>query len=172
MHYKTIEDRFETIEWTVRASEFLSFDEQQKFMVSFRELWASHDLSVRQQFIQANHENDSILFISEILEKEYARLEFLAPNEPRSGAEKKINVCLNALETLVVNDKNMDMAVDGGGNLVQTLVTILKGVTTRQANQIPASRNFVKFSLRCLTSAIRTEPAVARVRALLLIFFS
>ena len=39
--YKTLEEKLETIEWSLRNTEFISSEEHQKFLISFRDLYAS-----------------------------------------------------------------------------------------------------------------------------------
>ena len=83
-------------------------------------------------------------------------------NEARTAIEKKINIALGALETLIVNDKNLDMALEA--EILTSLVRLMRSLQVKgiaQLGNVP--KNFFKFALRCLTSAIRTEPAVARV---------
>jgi hypothetical protein len=78
------------------------------------------------------------------------------------NSEKKIAFQLNLMEALLVNDMNNDIGLAAG--LIEALVTLLKmQETQRVGGALPGLRAFVKFSLRCLTSAIRTEPSVARV---------
>eukprot|EP00347_Sterkiella_histriomuscorum_P008751 403343892 len=158
--YKTIEDKMDTIEWAVRNADFISNDEIQKFFLVFRELYASPDPELRNSYIQANHQNDSILTIIDILQRDFNKLDFQFQNkEMRMGTEKKVIVVLGALEALIVNDKNLSMALEA--DILQLLIKILKSQTIRNTpvNQIAI---YIKFALRCLTSAIRTEPAVNR----------
>ncbi|CDW86935.1 UNKNOWN [Stylonychia lemnae] len=88
--YKTIEDKMDTIEWAVRNADFISNDEIQKFFLVFRELYASPDPQLRNSYIQANHLNDSILTVIDVLDKEFSKLEFQFTNKDlRMGTEKK-----------------------------------------------------------------------------------
>ena len=75
------------------------------------------------------------------------------------ATEKKTVVFLGALEALITNDKNLRMAIDA--NVMGALVKVLKSQVFKNAANYQISL-FVKFALRCLTSAIRTEPAVNR----------
>ena len=68
MPSRSFEEKMETIEWAVRHAEFISSDEQQKFLTSFRELYTSNDLNTRNSFIKATHASDTVLFMSATLE--------------------------------------------------------------------------------------------------------
>lgn len=65
--YKSIEEKMDTVEWAVRNADFISNDEIQKFFLVFRELYASPDPQLRNSYIQADHLNDSILTVIEVL---------------------------------------------------------------------------------------------------------
>lgn len=73
--YKSNEDRMEKIEWCVRNSEFISTEEVQKFLQSFREIYQSMNSPLRQDYISTSHDNDSIVFIVETLDKEMTKME-------------------------------------------------------------------------------------------------
>ncbi len=76
--------------------------------------------------------------------------------------ETKIAFLLNIMEPLLVNDMNNEYAMQSG--VLEILVALLKTQETQRAQVQSGSvlRPYVKFALRCLTSAIRTEPAVNR----------
>lgn len=83
-------------------------------------------------------------------------------------SENKIAFFLNLIEPLIVNDLNNEIALAGG--IVETFVALIKTQETARpgvglVTQQPPLKAYVKFALRCLTSAIRTEAAVARVRS-------
>ena len=69
--------------------------------------------------------------------------------------ETKIAFLLNIMEPLLVNDLNNEAAI--GNGIIEILVVLLK-------TQDPKSglKPYIKFLLRCLTSAIRTDTAVNR----------
>ena len=64
------------IEWIVRFSEFVSSEEQLKFIQIYRESYGSADLNIRNSFIQAAHLNDSVVYITETVDKEFTRLDY------------------------------------------------------------------------------------------------
>ena len=76
MIHKSLEERLEEVEWMVRNSEFISTDEQNKFLTTFRELHTTSDVTMRNQFIQSDHNSDAIIQIIAILDKEFTKLEF------------------------------------------------------------------------------------------------
>jgi hypothetical protein len=55
-----------------------------------------------------------------------------AGSETRSAVEKKINIGLIALESLIVNDKNLDLGIENG--VLQTLVKVIRGLPSRGVN--------------------------------------
>jgi hypothetical protein len=55
-----------------------------------------------------------------------------ASSETRSAVEKKINIGLIALESLIVNDKNLDLGIENG--VLQTLVKVIRGLPSRGVN--------------------------------------
>ena len=75
--------------------------------------------------------------------------------------EKKLNVSLFALESLIMNDTNLELALEN--NILQIIVKLIRGIPLRGPSATNQTRGFFKFALRCLTSAIRTEPSVIRV---------
>ena len=90
-------------------------------------------------------------------------------------SENKIAFLLNLLEPLLVNDLNNEVGISAG--VLETLVTLLKtqetGKGPGQAQMVsPTLKAYIKFALRCLTSAIRTEAAVARVSVITSIIFT
>ncbi len=133
MPYRTLEERLEMLEWGVRFSEYVSSDEQQKFMLVYRELYGSTDPNIRNSYIQAQHLNDSVIYITEMIDKEFTRLDYQGTgsvlNDARITIEKKLNVCLVALETLIINDKNLELALES--NLLQTIVKLIRGLPLR-----------------------------------------
>lgn len=58
-------------------------------------------------------------------------------SEAKAAVEKKINVALIALEALIVNDKNLDLALENG--VLRTIVKVIRGLPTRGFNggQLP-----------------------------------
>ena len=78
--------------------------------------------------------------------------------------DNRIAFQLNLMEPLLVNDMNNEIAVNTG--FLETVVALLKtqepgGRAAGGMNlPVPNLRPYIKFALRCLTSAIRTEPAV------------
>ena len=66
----------ETIEWSLRHTEFISSEEHQKFLVSFRDVYASTDMAGRNLYISANHQNDSVIYANTLLDQEMAKLDF------------------------------------------------------------------------------------------------
>ncbi len=68
------------------------------------------------------------------------------------------------MEPLLVNDMNNEIAVNSG--FLETVVALLKTQepggrsVSGMMLPVPTLRLYIKFALRCLTSAIRTEPAV------------
>ena len=112
--YKTIEDKFEMLEWAIRFSEYVGNDEHQKFMSFFRELYTTTDLNLRNAYIQATHLNDTVVYVTDIIDKEFSKIDYqMGLNDARVTLEKKVNVCLVALESLIVNDKNLEIALEG-----------------------------------------------------------
>jgi hypothetical protein len=87
-----------------------------------------------------------------------------------STSDNKIAFQLNLLEPLLVNDLNNEVAIQAG--ILETLVALIKtqeiakttasGISAAGYQQ-PPLKAYIKFALRCLTSAIRTDAAVARV---------
>jgi hypothetical protein len=55
-----------------------------------------------------------------------------AASESKAEAEKKINIALIALESLIVNDKNLDLGIENG--VLQTLVKVIRWLPSRGVN--------------------------------------
>ena len=51
--------------------------------------------------------------------------------DSKASIEKKINVALIALETLIVNDKNLEMALEN--DVLRILVKVIRGLPVRGA---------------------------------------
>lgn len=118
------------LEWAVRFSEYVGAEEQQKFMTIFRELYTSTDLNLRNAYIQANHLNDTVVYVTDMIDKEFSKIDYqMGLTDARVTLEKKVNVCLIALESLIVNDKNLEIALDG--NLLHTLIKVIRGLPLR-----------------------------------------
>ena len=52
-------------------------------------------------------------------------------SENKASIEKKISVALIALETLIVNDKNLEMALEN--DVLRVLVKVIRGLPVRGA---------------------------------------
>lgn len=74
-----------------------------------------------------------------------------------NSSESKIKFLLSVLEPLIVNDQNNETAAQH--NMIDLLLQVL---ATQDKSNVHL-RSFIKSALRCLTSAIRTEPAVSKV---------
>jgi len=84
--------------------------------------------------------------------------------------DNRIAFQLNLMEPLLVNEMNNEIAIASG--MIEAMVSLLKTQDTLMSRGVggmmlpqPPLRPYVKFALRCLTSAIRTEPSVIRVSA-------
>ena len=81
--------------------------------------------------------------------------------------DNRIAFQLNLMEPLLVNDMNNEIAVNSG--FIESVVALLLtqdggGLrTSSMVHPTPTLRPYIKFALRCLTSAIRTEQAVSKV---------
>ena len=73
--YRSVEDKMDAVEWTVRYADYISNDEIQKFYLVYRDIYASMDKSVRNGYIKANHLNDSILYVCDQLARESNKLD-------------------------------------------------------------------------------------------------
>jgi hypothetical protein len=71
------------------------------------------------------------------------------------------------MEPLLVNDMNNEIALTSG--ILESLVSLLKtqdGKSNAMQKSNVELRPYIKFALRCLTSAIRTEAAVSKFYAI------
>lgn len=134
--YRTMEEKMEALEWVVRFCEYLSMEEQTRFMNIYREMYQHPDLATRDLYIKAPHLNESVLYVLETLNQEFTRLadvNFTAASintDSRANVEKRVNVALVCLESMIINDKCLDSGINKG-NLFQILMNILHRVPLR-----------------------------------------
>ena len=154
----------DTLEWLSRYANFYNPENVYLMIATFKEIYSGADINYRNAYIAATHASDTAFVIIAAVKGEISKI--LAGSGTQKGMspttviaqmiENKIAFLLNLLEPLLVNDLNNEVAIQAG--IIEELISL-----SQSQGKPPALRAYLKFTLRCLTSAIRTEAAVSRV---------
>jgi len=171
---KPFEAKIDALEWLSRYANFYAPESVYALLTAFKDIYTSNDMAYRNAYIQAQHSSDAVVLLVAAVKSEVNKmtLDSSSPAFPRNlsgssavvmqSSETRIAFYLNIMEPLLVNNLNSSLALQSG--LLELVVALLRTQEiSRTMNQqsIPL-RPYIKFALRCLTSAIRTEVAVNR----------
>ena len=182
---KPFDLKMDTLEWLSRYANFYNPENVYLMLSAFKEIYGGNDINYRNAYIAAQHNSDTVFILvngikQDLLKAGNAQLSqatsqsvtFMKNLSGHSGVmltnDNRIAFQLNLMEPLLVNEMNNEIAIASG--LIEALVTLLKTQDTLGGRTIngmilpqPNLRPYIKFALRCLTSAIRTETSVLRV---------
>jgi len=131
--------------WLARYIEFLSPESITNCLLTFKELYKVDNPTERQAFIKAKHDSTAVLTVINLLT-------MARRMDAGEEAESKLAILLSILESLLINDNNLEQALNPTLRLVDTLIDLV-----RLHEKMPM---FIKYGLRCLTSVLRASGAV------------
>ena len=158
-------EKMNQMEWLARNAEFLSPDSITKCLLSFKELYNTDLVNVKNAFINAKHTSPAVITVVHLLE----HTKQLEPRDDETMS--RLAILTSILEPLLINDMNLDKAVET--KIMQLLVSLLYV----PENIIEISKDphgydddpeaakkklpvYLKYTLRCITSCVRSPLGV------------
>lgn len=150
-------EKMNEMDWLARNAEFLSPDSITKCLMSFKELYNTDNMPTKNAFINAKHTSASVITIVHLIEhtKQLNRDE---------ETMSRLAILISILEPLLINDMNLDKALNT--NVVEQLLSLLYLPEEFQTIEYDSESKkrfpiFLKYTLRCLTSCVRSPLGVA-----------
>ena len=124
----TIKQKMDTLDWLARNSEFISTDSISNCLKEFKELYSNHNILLKNEYI--NSRNHSLAVIN-ILQQ----IEHTTKLDPSDDTDYKISVLYSILEPLLINNYNLEKAVDM--EIIDTIMRSLKQSLNEMPNYDP-----------------------------------
>jgi len=94
----------DSMDWLARNAEFFSPESIAKCLSSFKDLYSHEDVALRNSYIKANHNSDSVHTVGNLISQVYGRVR----TEDVSG---RLTILLSIYEPLLINDINLEKAI-------------------------------------------------------------
>ena len=152
------------MDWLARNAEFFSPEAISRSLTAFKDLYNFEDAAQRNAFIRAKHMSAAVLTVG--------NLTSLAAQLTRSDTAKaRLAILLSIYEPLLINDLNLEKAVQPNERSIETLIEIARlpdsfrnALTEVEESdhrlQVPV---YLKYAIRCLTSCIRSNQGLTRL---------
>ena len=145
------------MDWLARNAEFLSPDSITKCLMSFKELYITDNVPSKNTYINAKHTSNSAITVINLIE----HTNLLNKDEE---VVSRLAILLSILEPLLINDMNLEKALSA--NTVKMLLSLLYlpvEFKNRSYDEYNKSKFpiYLKYTLRCLTSCVRSPIGVA-----------
>jgi len=152
------------MDWLARNAEFLSPEAISKSLTAFKELYNFEDVALRNAFIKAKHMSNAVITVGSLTTQ--------ASHLTRTDDVKaRLAILLSIYEPLLINDLNLEKAVQPNQQAVETLIEIarlpdtfkraLSEVENGEARlKVPV---YLKYAVRCLTSCIRSSQGLKKL---------
>jgi len=149
------------MDWLARNAEFLSPDSISKCLLAFKDLYNSEQMTLRQAYITAKHTSNAVLTVVNLIE----HTKQLQPRDDE--VMSRLAILTSILEPLLVNDQNLDRAVEA--RIMEVLFSMLyvpedvKLLSRTGGNQEDLKNRlplYLKYILRCVTSCVKSPVAV------------
>lgn len=101
----TIKDKMDTLDWLARNAEFLSTDSVINMLKEFKELYTKDSPTVRNQYVTSRNQSVAIINVLQ-------QIESTVKLEPSDDTDYKISLLYSILEPLLINNYNLEKAVD------------------------------------------------------------
>lgn len=144
----------DTLDWLARNSEFLSTDSISNCLKEFKELYTSNSPKQRNMYITSRNQSVAVINVLQ-------QIEHTTKLEPSDDTDYKISLLYSILEPLLINNYNLEKAVDM--DIIEIIMASLRqSLHDLEQNNDPAIRSLIyqKYILRCLTSAMRNQRIV------------
>jgi len=145
-----------TISWIGRNAEFITLTTITQLIMAFKELAPPNNLPLKNQFISAKHGSQAVLDVLRLLS---AKMLHYRDEE----TEQMLAIYLSLAEPLLLNDENLARALDA--NVTDILVQLISVEGKEEEERIKKQQGplYLKLAMRCLTSCLRSEQAVAQI---------
>ncbi len=146
------------MEWLARNAEFLSPDSITKCLMAFKELYNTDKAPAKNAYINAKHTSLAVITVVHLIE----HTKMLNRDDETMS---RLAILISILEPLLINDMNLEKALNT--NVVEQLLALLylpEDFREIDYNGIDQKKKFpiyLKYTLRCLTSCIRSPVGVA-----------
>ena len=155
--------KIDWMDWLARNAEFFSPEAISKSLVAFKALYNFEDVAQRNAFIKAKHTSNAVLTVG-TLTTHAAQL------QRTEDAKARLAILLSIYEPLLINDLNLDKAIQPRERTIETLVEIsrlpesfiraVSELEDAERTKVPA---YLKYAIRCLTSCIRSSEGLQRL---------
>ena len=145
------------MDWLSRNSEFFSPEAITKCLVAFKDLYNFEDAAQRNTFIKAKHFSNAVLTVGNLVTHSTKLVQ-------SEDVNARLAILLSIYEPLLINDLNLDKALQPHEQTMDTLILItqlpvsfkrnLEQVEEENSHRVPIH---LKYSIRCLTSCIRSH---------------
>lgn len=145
------------MDWLARNAEFFSPEAISKSLVAFKALYNFEDVAQRNAFIKAKHTSNAVLTVGNLTTH-------AAQLQRTEDAKARLAILLSIYEPLLINDLNLDKAIQPRERTIETLVEIsrlpesfiraVSELEDAERTKVPA---YLKYAIRCLTSCIRSS---------------
>ena len=156
-----LKTKMNLMDWLARNSEFLSPEAITKCLLAYKELYNFENLAQRNTYIKAKTNSEAIITVSNLINH---------ANKLQRGEEtsSRLAILLSIYEPLLINDYNLERALQPKYRIVETLSSIVKMPQSLKRafleveeddprNKVPIH---LKYAIRCLTSCMRSNNGV------------
>ena len=152
------------MDWLSRNAEFMSPEAIQKCLTAFKDLYNFDDVTQRNIFIKAKHNSNSVLTVSNLISH---AMQLTRTDDVNA----RLAILLSIFEPLLINDLNLEKAIQPQERTVESLVEItqLTVAFKQAAHEVEDGENrlkvpiHLKYAIRCLTSCIRSSQGLLRL---------
>lgn len=147
------------MEWLARNAEFLSPDAITKCLIAFKELYNTDNMPAKNAYINAKHTSNAIVTVVHLIE----HTKLLNRDEETMS---RLAILISILEPLLINDMNLEKGLNT--NAVEILLSLLylpdtfKDLPRDDDSKQKKFPIYLKYTLRCLTSCVRSPLGVAQ----------
>lgn len=156
-------EKFNEMDWLARNAEFLSPDSITKSLLSFKELYNTEHINIKNAYISAKHTSQAVITVVNLLE----HTKKLTPRDEETMS--RLAILTSILEPILINDMNLDKAIEA--RLMDLLLSLLyvpeeiKIMARTGYEEDPETIRrkmpvYLKYTLRCITSCVRSPVGV------------
>lgn len=102
---RSMKDKMNRMDWLARNSDFLSPDQITKSLLAFKDLFNGKSLPARNAYITAKHTSNAISTVVNLID-------YTNKINRDAETESKLAILLSILEPLLINDQNLERALD------------------------------------------------------------
>ena len=157
----TLKTKMNLMDWLARNSEFLSPEAITKCLMAYKELYNFENLAQRNTYIKAKTNSEAIITVSNLINH---------ANKLQRGDEtnSRLAILLSIYEPLLINDYNLERALQPKYRIVEVLSGIVKMPQNLKRAFLEVEEDdprtkvpvHLKYAIRCLTSCMRSNNGV------------